>query len=119
MDKSQRYFSASPACYSVLYPHLVEVARAKGYALAIHGSMTRDFDLIAIPWTQEASEPLDLILAIKELVSGIFHREGMDHHFPDGNPSEKPHGRRAWSIHLTNSGCHGPYLDISVMPKIP
>ncbi len=119
MDKSERFFSASPVCYTVLYPLLVEEARKKGYALAAHGSMIRDFDLIAVPWTEEATEPLELILALKDVVSGIFHREGFDQFLPDGNPTEKPHGRRAWSIHLTNSGCHGPYLDISVMPKSP
>jgi hypothetical protein len=116
MDTSRRYFSISPVCYTVLYPRLVEIAKAHGYALAVHGSMVRDFDLVAVPWTDQASEPLPLVLAIKEEIKAIFHHENMDHHFPDGQPSEKPHGRKAWSLHFTNSGCHGPYIDLSIMP---
>lgn len=118
MDSSRRYFSISPVCYTVLYPKLVEVARAKGYALAVHGSMVRDFDLVAIPWTDAAVDALELVLALKEVVRGIFHHEDLDHLVTDGQPSTKPHGRKAWSIHFTNSGCHGPYIDISVMPVI-
>ena len=29
---------------------LCDVAREMGYALALHGSMNRDMDLIAVPW---------------------------------------------------------------------
>lgn len=112
-----RYFSISPVCYTVLYPKLVEVAREQGYALAVHGSMVRDFDLIAVPWSDTACDALTLVLAIKGVVRGIFSHEDFDDLVPDGNPSVKPHGRRAWSIHFTNAGCHGPYIDISVMPR--
>lgn len=35
--------------YACMYQELAEICRAHGYALAIHGSMARDFDLIAIP----------------------------------------------------------------------
>lgn len=31
-----------------------EVARGCGYAIGLHGSMKRDVDLIAVPWTDEA-----------------------------------------------------------------
>jgi hypothetical protein len=38
------------ASYALLYPHLVELVRPLGYALALHGSMNRDFDMVAVPW---------------------------------------------------------------------
>jgi len=44
--------AASAAFYAVVYPTLRDVAKLHGYALAIHGTMTRDFDLVAIPWTE-------------------------------------------------------------------
>lgn len=45
--------SIAPA-YTFLYPILCEAARACGYALAIHGTMQRDLDLVAVPWVDEA-----------------------------------------------------------------
>ena len=108
--------TTSPACYAVLYPALQEVANAHGYALAIHGSMARDFDLVAVPWQEPASEPLQLILALKEVCGGVFTHADFDDLVEEHKPTEKPHGRLAWSIHLTNDGMFGPYLDVSVMP---
>lgn len=40
-----------------MYPDLAAIFQRHGYALAVHGSLARDFDLIAVPWVDEASEP--------------------------------------------------------------
>jgi hypothetical protein len=111
--------AASAAFYAVVYPTLRDVAKLHGYALAIHGTMTRDFDLVAIPWTEEASEPLELIRAMKDASATVTHRSDGDQFFPDCNPLTKPHGRKAYVLHFTDNGCYGPYLDVSVMPKLP
>ena len=42
--------------YAAMYHGLCDVARAHGYALAIHGTVTSDLDIIACPWTWEAFE---------------------------------------------------------------
>lgn len=110
--------SARAAAYCALYPMLLQVAQDHGYALAVHGSLHRDFDLIAIPWVKEASEPLALIQAFKEATRAVTHHEMADKEFPDCNPTKKPHGRVAYSLHVTNHGMYGGYLDISVMPLI-
>lgn len=47
--------------YAGMYKELTEVARSHGYAMAVHGSMARDFDLICIPWTDTASEHLKVV----------------------------------------------------------
>lgn len=107
----------SPALYAVMYPKLVKIARRFGYALAIHGSMTRDMDLIAVPWVEDHKDPLDMIYAFRKHLRGVFHKVCMDDWYPDASPTEKPHGRKAYSIHLTEEGCYGPYLDISIMPS--
>jgi hypothetical protein len=109
--------NASAAFYAVLYPALRDIAKIHGYALAIHGTMTRDFDLVAIPWIDEASEPLKLILAMKEATATVTHTSLGDEFFPDCQPYKKPHGRVCYSLHFTDQGCDGPYLDVSVMPK--
>lgn len=118
MSENSKPVSAPPSCYAVMYPVLVEIAKRHGYALAVHGSMRRDFDLLAVPWTEEAGEPEPMLLEMKAAAEGVWTHHDWDHigtTFEHG--SAKPHGRRAWSIHLTNNGCYGPYLDISVMPR--
>lgn len=112
--------------YACLYPGLCDIARANGYALAIHGSMQTDLDFIAVPWTDEASDPDCLAMAIKKHIGALTHKEriiadGMPEHFADqveaatggAGPTKKPHGRLAWSLHLD----HGSYIDLSIYPK--
>ena len=108
---------ARAAAYAALYPMLQQIAKRHGYALAVHGSLHRDFDLVAIPWIEEASSPLTLIKAIKKATRTVTQHEQTDHHFKDCRPTQKPHGRVSYSLHVTNSGMYGGYLDISVMPK--
>ena len=117
---AKRLLDPSPAraaAYVALYPMLQQVAKRHGYALTVHGSLHRDFDLVAIPWVEEASEPLALIKAFKKATHTVTHHEDFDHLVKDCKPNLKPHGRVAYSLHVTNSGMYGGYLDISVMPK--
>lgn len=111
--------------YAWMVPRITEVARELGYAIGVHGSMHRDLDLIAVPWTEEAKPADELVEAIREYVDGIITAtgtEGARWSVEQGkfvsatieNPARKPHGRLAWNIHLAN----GPFLDISVMPTV-
>lgn len=50
--------------YCAMYVQLTEICRANGYALAVHGSMARDFDLIAVPWIKEPSNPEQVVSLI-------------------------------------------------------
>ena len=109
---------ARAAAYVALYPRLLQIARNHGYALCAHGSFHRDMDLVAIPWIESASSPVELIRHIKKAVKAVTHHEDGDRHFKDCNPTKKPHGRMSYSLHFTNSGMYGGYLDISVMPKL-
>lgn len=66
-------------------------ARDFGYALALHGSMMRDLDVIAVPWTDAASTDInELAFELQKAVIGI------------GSASysweKKPHGRMATSF---------------------
>jgi hypothetical protein len=100
-------------CTSI-YPQALELvraaARAHGYAIGVHGSQKRDLDLIAAPWTEEASLPGVLIAAIAQAVGGYITDATSE---GEPWPRVKPHGRLCWSIHLGG----GPYLDISVLPR--
>lgn len=100
-----------------LYPLLLQVAKRHGYALAVHGSLHRDFDLIAVPWVEEASDALALIRAIKKATRTVTMHEDVERLVRDCKPTKKPHGRVGYSLHVTNFGMYAGYLDISVMPK--
>lgn len=108
-----------PNCYASMLPGLRTRAQECGYALAVHGSMRRDFDLIAVPWTKEATDAPTLVEALRAEVGG-FLCEKVHHDIlvaegkPLQTPTLKPHGRMAWSIYLGG----GPYLDLSVMPRL-
>jgi hypothetical protein len=91
------------------------VARERGYILAVHGSMKRDIDLVAVPWRENANGPEMLLADLKGAVMGVFGRARLD---PKDEWTEKPHGRRAKSIHVYCEG-HFFYFDISVMPLAP
>lgn len=98
--------------FASMYAGLCYRAREKGYALAVHGTMNLDFDLVAIPWTDEAVEPIELIRSLANLV-GIM--DGQPHHgIHNEEPEMKPHGRMAWLLKLGSGAC----LDISVIPRI-
>lgn len=117
MSEDSKRFTPVPTLYAVMYPELVKIARKYGYALAIHGSMVRDFDLIAVPWIEDAAEnPFEMIEEMKVAISGVYSHHDIDYLLTEGNKTEKPHGRICYSIHLTDKGAFGPYLDISIMP---
>lgn len=96
-----------PIAYACHLPRITAKAREFGYAIAVHGSLQRDMDLIAVPWSETASDEEELIKAICETVGG-FRIKGQD-------VEEKPHGRRAWLIHMGA----GLYIDLSIMPRKP
>lgn len=43
--------------YCGMYPDMAEIAKKHGYALTVHGSLRKDFDLFAVPWVENPSEP--------------------------------------------------------------
>lgn len=92
--------------YAALYPELAEVARSHGYALAVHGSLARDFDLIAVPWAESVSEPGAVVA---ELVRDFALTLTAD-------ATEKPHGRRCYTLSVGFGEC---FLDLSFTPSAP
>lgn len=97
--------------YMRLLVLLRPLARAHGYALALHGSMERDLDLIAVPWIVEADSAEVLVETVRGAVNGYI-TDGID------VPTLKPHGRRAWAIRPLDDNPAGDlYIDLSVMPR--
>lgn len=117
-DDEKRRIAAPAAFYAALAATLRSVAAEHGYALAVHGSMATDLDLVAVPWTADASDPEAIAHAIADAVG-----------CPPGKPSAKPHGRLAWNIVLNSPAywsiektavehsLDSTWIDLSVMPR--
>lgn len=97
----------APAYLVGIYPALAARAKELGYALALHGSLQRDLDVIAVPWTDKAADPAVLLKAMCDEFDVKTNNR-------DELPEIKPHGRLAWSIPLW----WGAYIDLSIIPPI-
>lgn len=89
-------------------PAVREAARFQGYAVAVHGSLKRDIDLIAVAWTDQAKPAEELVRAIMGAVGGVLGNCIML-----SSLSPKPHGRLACT--LVHPGFAGE-IDLSVIP---
>ena len=96
-----------PVYAAALYPGLAEITRRHGYALAVHGSLARDFDLLCVPWVEQPSTP-------EEVIESITQEYAVE--LRGGPPTEKPHGRRAWTLSVGFGEC---YIDLQFMPCLP
>ena len=78
-----------PVYAAAMYPDLARIFQAHGYALAVHGSLARDFDLIAIPWDEAVSPATAVLDAVtKEFAVNVS---------PD-SPAQRNHGRIAYTL---------------------
>lgn len=110
MKQPRERAPAFALAYAASLPYLQHLAREHGYAMAVHGSMRTDLDLVAVPWVEDARPAEELVEAIRDHVGGHFEsREGWEK-----CPGYRAHGRRGWVIFLGDGSC---YLDISVMPR--
>ncbi len=100
--------------YEALISALRHVAYRCGYALAVHGSLKRDIDLIAAPWRDTAVSADYLYKQLKETCRVII---GFAESYSEDKPTEKDCGRLGWAINLTPNR-ESVYIDISIMPKV-
>lgn len=82
---------------------IVLLGRQVGYSIAVHGSMERDLDLIAVPWTTTADTPEVLIDHLKQGINAV----------QIGKIENKPHGRIAVTLQI--DGYFKP-IDLSIIP---
>lgn len=94
----------APIYAACCYPGLAEICRKHGYALAVHGSLARDFDLVAIPWTITPSEPSAIVEEITTAYA--VHQIGL--------PTGKEHGRICYTLSWMGEA----FMDLSFMPRV-
>lgn len=94
----------APVYAAALYPGLAGVFHRHGYALAVHGSLARDFDLIAIPWAEKVATQQEVLQAVTtefavRIVGEVEHRN---------------HGRIAYTLSCGFGECA---VDLSFFPQ--
>jgi len=92
-----------------MYPGLAGIFHRHGYALAVHGSLARDFDLIAVPWSEIVS---DAESVLKEVTS-VYALRVID---APNRVGIKNHGRIAYTISCGFGECS---IDLSFLPIHP
>lgn len=104
-------------------PVIREAARGAGYAIGVHGSLERDLDIIAAPWTDEPAEPKTLVVSIVEALRKHVGDDGV-YWKAEEHWTARPHGRVSLTIvfqcrHLveTPNGAF-PFIDLSIMPLV-
>ena len=103
LDEQERWYLA-------VLPSIRTVARTLGYGIGVHGSMRRDLDLIAVPWSEEHATPDALAKAIQYAALGT--------HGDVVNWEQKPCGRIATSFPICWTEDRRPssgHIDLSVM----
>lgn len=102
-DRSE-VFKGAYEKYQRLLPKIRELSRLHGYAIAVHGSMIRDCDIIAVPWVEDASDMEPLLRDIIIACEGTLQKDECD---------GKPFGIKAYNIMI---GGH-LYFDLKIVPK--
>jgi hypothetical protein len=94
-----------PAYAAAMYPGLAAIFHRHGYALACHGSLARDFDLIAVPWAEIVS---DAAAVLKDVTTEYALTLA-------GEPERKNHGRMAYTLSCGFGECA---IDLSFVPNV-
>jgi hypothetical protein len=81
------------------------VARDNGYAIGVHGTQARDYDIIAVPWVEDAASVEELVAALCRVLNAQA---------VGGPPSKKPLGRTAYTLQIEG---WFKLIDISITPR--
>lgn len=118
MGEDKKPTSAKPRLYAMYFQALMEIARGHGYNLLISGSMNRDLDLVAVPWTNTPANEMQLIGAFDWYLNGtpMQSKEYYMHKILPG-------GRSSYVINLNRTRDKDGidqqyYLDISITPLL-
>lgn len=111
MSKSAEHITTNgkAAFYAAIWPDLREAALKCGWALALHGSLSNDMDIMAMPWTEEATGVEEMIKALSDCFTGNPFKDG--HSVPF---HEKPNNRVVYTMSIWADF----YLDINII-KVP
>lgn len=119
--KIQRTTKVKAQFYATYFEEMKAIAKDFGYNLCLHGSLTRDMDIVAIPWIDAPATQIKLIIAISDYIGGGI-MEGHEKY-----AKHLPGGRTSYVINLNRGGYKNQnifeedcqyYIDISVTPTV-
>ena len=95
--------------YASMWDDLRQAALDCGWALALHGSLANDMDIMAMPWTEDA-KPIEVLL--DAMCSCFTDNEDLRKDVFETN--DKPHGRTVYTFPIFADF----YIDLSVGGKM-
>ena len=69
---------ARPVFYAMCYEQIKVIAKENGYNLLINGSLNRDFDLVAIPWSHDCINPIELLKKFSSYLVVLLPADGYE-----------------------------------------
>lgn len=109
LENPQQVYGIIDPDYARIFTIARLLAWQEGYALAMHGSFTRDLDLVAIPWADKVCDPEHLVCRILGACENLRSQHS--------NPGVKPHGRKVWTLIFAGFG-DPRFVDLSIFPPI-
>lgn len=108
MSKSREHVvtNGKPIFYACVFEDLRKAALDCGWALGLHGSLSTDMDIMAMPWTEDAKSVEEMIQALSNCFSGApsKHKHTIPYY-------DKPNGRVVYTMNIWADF----YLDINVI----
>lgn len=102
--------------YARVFTQARIIAWQYGYACVMHGSFTRDLDLLMVPWEGRARENHEQILKMIAQACDLRFRDGEEDIYKSkADFTDKPHGRKACSLFFRKFG-DARWVDVSFMP---
>ena len=93
--------------YAVAFTVIRKVFSDYGYNVMLHGTATKDLDILAVPWVENCDkDPRAIVQHICELLKLT----------PLGPIGVKPHGRRVWTLVMNKFFGDPRYIDLGIMP---
>jgi hypothetical protein len=83
------YYGIIDPDYARVFTKARCLAWQEGYSLTMHGSFTRDLDLLAVPWIEKPNKPESLIARIQDACN--LKQAGKE-------PTLKPHNRLVYTF---------------------
>jgi hypothetical protein len=97
------------AFYACIYDDLRNAALNCGWALGLHGSLSKDMDIMAMPWTEDAAPVEVMIQALSDCFTDSPYKQ--DHIIPYYG---KPNNRVVYTMSIWADF----YLDINVIQPV-
>ena len=97
------------AFYASIYDDLRKAALDCGWALGLHGSLSSDMDIMAMPWTEDAKPVKEMVQALSDCFDGNPFKD--THTVPHCG---KPNNRVVYTMSIWKDF----YLDINVIQSL-